>query len=387
VSGGAATTSVLVRFSRLAAAATSPAAILPILADSAIDHLGADAAAVLQLDEQGAIARVVASRELPAELASWQVEADAIGPELGQALLAACAGRFAHAHTMLLVSGGGLYGVLVLMCHTAREITVEQLALAEGLADLAAIAISKAVQYDALERSLAELRSARDALALAEKLRALGQMAAGVSHDLKNILNPISLQVQLLKRRLDKGREALEAVVAQIEEALRFGVATVEQLRDFGRMEPERALEPVQLDRVVASALELVAPRLRQHPAVALRDQLGQPPEVLVRAPELLNAIVNLIGNALDAVGERGAIVVRSGASDGGGWVQVEDNGPGMPPEIERRVFEPFFTTKSEGTGLGLPMVYAFVQRYGGKVTLETAPGRGTRFRLWFPAA
>jgi signal transduction histidine kinase len=80
-------------------------------------------------------------------------------------------------------------------------------------------------------------------------------------------------------------------------------------------------------------------------------------------------------------------IQVRTGASEDGSFVEIEDDGPGMPPEIEQRVFEPFFTTKGhEGTGLGLAMVYATVQRFAGKVTLDTEVGRGTRFRLWFPS-
>ena len=102
---------------------------------------------------------------------------------------------------------------------------------------------------------------------------------------------------------------------------------------------------------------------------------------------EIVGALVNLIVNAIDAMPDGGTITLRSGEAERGGWVEVADDGPGMPPEVERRVFEPFFTTKgAEGTGLGLAMVYATVQRHGGSVKLETAPGKGTTFRLWFPA-
>ena len=91
--------------------------------------------------------------------------------------------------------------------------------------------------------------------------------------------------------------------------------------------------------------------------------------------------------NAIDAAGpDSKALTMRSGEDDGGSFVEVEDDGPGMPADIESRVFEPFFTTKGdEGTGLGLAMVYATMQRYGGVITLDTAVGRGTRFRLWLP--
>jgi len=77
---------------------------------------------------------------------------------------------------------------------------------------------------------------------------------------------------------------------------------------------------------------------------------------------------------------------VRTGHDGAGAWVEVADDGPGMPPEIQDRIFEPLFTTKPEGTGLGLAMVYAFVLRHGGRIAVETASGRGTSIRMWFPA-
>jgi signal transduction histidine kinase len=83
-----------------------------------------------------------------------------------------------------------------------------------------------------------------------------------------------------------------------------------------------------------------------------------------------------------------GTITVQSGTEDGMSFVSIADNGPGMPPEVEQRAFEPFFTTKGqEGTGLGLAMVYAFVQRHRGRITLKTAPGEGAAFTLSFPIA
>jgi two-component system NtrC family sensor kinase len=94
---------------------------------------------------------------------------------------------------------------------------------------------------------------------------------------------------------------------------------------------------------------------------------------------------VNLVFNSIDALATGGVIVLRTGAQDGGGWIEVADNGPGMTAEVQKRVFEPFFTTKAQGTGLGLAMVYAFVKRHDGRVTLDTKEGTGTSFRLWFP--
>jgi signal transduction histidine kinase len=117
-----------------------------------------------------------------------------------------------------------------------------------------------------------------------------------------------------------------------------------------------------------------------------IREELGSPPPVRGRSSEIVSALVNLIVNAIDAMRDGGTITLRTGESERGTWVQVADDGPGMPPDVEVRVFEPFFTTKGEaGTGLGLAMVYASMQRHGGSIRLETAPGKGTTFTLWFP--
>jgi signal transduction histidine kinase len=116
---------------------------------------------------------------------------------------------------------------------------------------------------------------------------------------------------------------------------------------------------------------------------------------VMATGGEIVSALVNLVVNSIDAMapsranGTAGTITVRSGESaDGMVWVEVSDDGPGMPPEVAKRVFEPFFTTKGqEGTGLGLAMVYATMQRHSGSVTVDTTPGRGTTFRLSLPAS
>lgn len=375
----------IVDFCRVVAAARSPGEVMKRLVDVAIDELGVAAAAVLEVSSDNLLA-VAASRGLPVELAAWRTESDAIGVELEHQLIAAAGGKLSRARQFPLVADGDLYGVLVLLDDAPIDLDASTAELAEAFVDLAAIAAGRAAGHAELARSYAELRSSREVLARTERLRLLGQMSAGVSHDVKNLLNPIGLQLEVLRRRVDRGdADAVRETIAKLMEIVRHGVDVVERLRDFSRQDPAVEAEDVDLAAVASDAVELSRARVAQHPAIELRSAVEPVPLVRARSSELATAVVNLIANAIEALQERGVIVVATGTSEGGAWVEVADDGPGMPPEIERRVFEPFFTTKSEGTGLGLAMVYAFVQRHGGRVVLTTAPGKGTKIRLWFP--
>jgi signal transduction histidine kinase len=376
----------LIRFARLASEAGRGASILPLLADALAEDVGADAVAVLEIREDGS-ARFVRSRHLPRALESLQVDPDLIGVELERALREACGGIYPEVHARPLVSGGGLFGSVVMFF--SGLCAPDRLTLADGLMDLAAIALESSAKLQELARSHAELRASQDALARTEKLRALGQMAAGVSHDLNNILNPLSLHLQLATRKIDQGK-ALEAKsnLGEMKQVLTRGVQTIERLRDYSRQSREPRHEPLDLADLAREAGEIARPRMaaRGGAASEIQQELSESAPVRGRSGEIVSALVNLIVNAIDAMPSGGAITLRTGSAEGGSWVQVADNGPGMPPEVEGRVFEPFFTTKGEeGTGLGLAMVYACMQRHGGSVKLETAPGAGTTFTLWFP--
>lgn len=377
------TIDTLVRFSRMAAGAGAPEDILSFLVEAAVERVHVEGAAALRLAPDGRF-RVAAARGCGAAQVGWQSEADTMGPELSAEIQAWCASGH-HAFLLPLVSSSDLFGVLVLMGAPDLFDDPAQMALANGLADLAAVSLGKTQQLDELRRSYTELRASREVLARTEKIRALGQLAAGVSHDLKNILNPLSLQLQVLKRKLGRDPAAAAEAAGRMEEEIRHGIDVVERLRAFSRQAPETS-EVVDLERLASTALELGRSRLDLHSRVEVVEALAPAPPVQARASELVTAVVNLVFNALEALPESGGrIEIRTGGADDGGWIEVADNGPGMAPEVAHQVFEPFFTTKREGTGLGLAMVDAFIRRHGGKVTLDTAPGRGTRVRLWFP--
>ena len=141
-------------------------------------------------------------------------------------------------------------------------------------------------------------------------------MAAGISHDLLNILNPLAIHLALLQRRAERS-EPVGDLVERIDEAVRHGVAVVEGLRAFSRQEPERAAEAADLDSIARAALELARPRLG---AVEVREALACPGPVRVRPSELVTAVLNLLVNAVDAMPQGGHVTLRTGTEPGGAF-------------------------------------------------------------------
>jgi signal transduction histidine kinase len=340
----------------------------------------------------------VGDRELP-ELAAvlgvspesrtGQVSVETIGHELDQQLLASCGPQFAAARRPPLLSSTNLYGVLVLFFCNPGLFTGLRQKLARGLADLTAVALDQAFHRRTLERSLQELRSTRELLARTERLRALGEMSTGIAHDLRNIFNPLSLQIDLLRRVAQDPQKVLE-FAGQMKQVVKRGAETVERVRLFGHQSREVATEVADLDVLMDEAAALCRPRLGENSLLSLQAVRGGPVRVQVRSAEVVTALVNLIINAQEAMpaGREGTITLRTGTSSEGGWLQVADTGVGMPPEVKQRLFEPFFTTKGEkGTGLGLAMVDTFVRRSGGSIKVDSEPGMGTSFTLSFPLA
>ncbi len=380
---------LLVHFGDLLSRAAEPAEVMELLAEVGLAEIGADAAVVVAINEQGEL-ELGASRQLDQELGDWLADVDAIGTDLEHRILAACHRRFACVHTIPLASDKDLYGALLLLQVKLDTLDERRLGLATGLAGLAASGLSRAAKYAELLRSYSELQASREVLARSQKLRALGEMAAGVSHDLKNILNPLSLNLQFLRRLVPRDQKQAHESIDDMLSVLERGVQTIERLRTFSRLEPSGNVKVVDLSSLAHEAMEIVRPRTRMNSRIAFR--LHEDLLVSVRAKvdpaEAVAAFVNLLVNAIDALEHGGNVRLATGVDDQTAWVRVSDDGPGMSKEIEARVFEPFFTTKGEqGTGLGLAMVYGFVQHHGGTILLETAPGKGATFTLRLPRA
>jgi signal transduction histidine kinase len=389
--GGPQYIDALVRFARVVSDTEAEQHVLSLLADALLEYVCPDGVAIFALGPDGKL-RLATEKGAP-RAAGVVADLDE-GRDLAEKVRAACGDAVRALVSRPLVAGGNLYGHAVMLRLRDRKLDDSLLPVADAFVDLAAMALDRAAHIRQLERQFAELRAQQEVLARTEKLRALGQMAAGVSHDLKNILNPLSLHIQVITRALDRGNTAdAKESALEMKNILSRGLQTLERLREFSRQSKETKSELVELDQLAREALSIGKSRATSSSGRVprIREELTGPPAVMAVSSEIVSALVNLIVNAIDAMSAQnqvGTITLRSGDDGRGSWIEVEDDGPGMPPEVARQVFEPFFTTKGqEGTGLGLSMVYATMQRHGGTVTVDTAPGRGARFRLWFPAA
>jgi PAS domain S-box-containing protein len=238
-----------------------------------------------------------------------------------------------------------------------------------------------------LSLDITERKRLEAALLQGQKLRALGQMAAGVAHDLRNILSPLGLLLPVLERTDAQDQHVVEAIEL-MRTGLERGKQTIDRLREFSRQTPEASSsEPIDVDAIVREAVRLCRTRTRESLVpIAIEEALAANALVRVNGGELLSAIINLIVNAVDAMPNGGEIQLASGSDDRGVWIDVHDTGAGMSADVQKRAFEPFYTTKGDkGVGLGLAMVYAFVARHEGEVRLMSAPGHGTRVTLVLP--
>jgi len=233
-----------------------------------------------------------------------------------------------------------------------------------------------------------ELQEKNKELERRERLAALGEMAAGVAHEIRNPLGGIGLYASLLERDLADLPEQRH-IARRISAGVRNLEAIIGDILAFaGGSEPH--CQPTPLERILAVALDQVKPRTSALGVAMEVDGQLEGIELFCDAGQVERVLLNLLFNALDAVGEGGHIWIRAGQSrtdDGLACVIIEDDGPGLPSATGQRVFDPFFTTKDTGTGLGLAIVHRITEAHGGRVV--AGPGRcgGAEFKLFLPVA
>ncbi len=233
-------------------------------------------------------------------------------------------------------------------------------------------------------------RDLQERLIRGEKLRALGELAAGVAHDFNNNLGIILGRTQLLQ-----GKVSDPDVISGLEvirQAAMDGGQTVRRIQQYTRVREELQHEVLHLPSVAAEVIEITKSKWkneaqRRGVTVEIRIESNEPAPILGTRAEIREALTNLIFNAVDALPKDGTIIIRAQSSGGESILEVEDNGIGMADHVKSRMFEPFFTTKGlSGNGLGLSMVYGIVSRHRGSIEVESKEAVGTIVRMRFPA-
>lgn len=271
-----------------------------------------------------------------------------------------------------------------------------------------------------LQEEMDERKSLESRMVQTEKLASIGQLAAGVAHEINNPLGFLSSNFGMLEEYLHSMfdmlsvyesaesamaecaatlsrrarersqlaflREDIPVLMAESREGMERVAQIVQSLKDFSRADTEQKWEWADLHRGIESTMTIIASDIRKV-ADVVRDY-GELPSVECVPSQLNQVVMNLLVNAVHATGpERGRIAIRTGADCGEVWFEVEDTGCGIPADVLPRIFDPFFTTKAigKGTGLGLSLSYGIVQRHQGRIEVTTAPGEGSTFRVSLP--
>jgi signal transduction histidine kinase len=227
------------------------------------------------------------------------------------------------------------------------------------------------------------MEAQNDQLIENESMAVVGEMGSAVAHGLRNPLASIrsSAELSLESPLPPEARECAQDIVAQVDRLEGW----VRQLLTYAK--PSHAnLSAVNLNAILEESLANYARDLERHHIKASLNLAAGLPNIRGDAPVLCQLIGSLIANSMEAMGSGGEITLSSQLAPGGQVIaEIRDNGPGITPNAMGSIFKPFFTSKAKGLGLGLPLVRRVIERLGGSVELESAPGKGTAVRLNFP--
>lgn len=246
-----------------------------------------------------------------------------------------------------------------------------------------------AISKIAFLKDVTEKRKMEEQLLQAEKLRAVGEMASGVAHDFNNALAIILGNTQLLLYGVkdEETREALKT----IEKVAKDSAHTVSRLQEFTKSKTTQKLFKMDINAILKDAMEITKPKWKDGAQgmgihIKMVPHFGKVPHAAGNVSELREVIINMIFNAVEAMPKGGRIEIRTFRKKEKVYIEISDTGMGMTDEVRQKVFEPFFTTKPySNTGLGLSMAYGIIQRFGGKIEVQSEQEKGTVFTISLP--
>jgi signal transduction histidine kinase/ActR/RegA family two-component response regulator/HAMP domain-containing protein len=288
-----------------------------------------------------------------------------------------------------------VFGVLVAARRQAGGFSSGECEFLRQLSEHVGLAAHQAQLYEALQQAYNDLRQTQQAVMQQERLKALGQMASGIAHDINNAISPVALYTESLLEKEPNLSPRARDYLNTIQHAIEDVSHTVARMREFYRQrETQLALVPVKLNQLTQQVIDLSRARwsdMPQQRGIFIKietDFAADLPSVQGVESEIREALVNLVFNAVDAMPEGGTLTLRTKVSPNTPPLvnlEVCDTGVGMDEDTRRRCLEPFFTTKGErGTGLGLAMVYGIVRRHSAEIEIESAVGKGTTIRISF---
>ena len=290
-----------------------------------------------------------------------------------------------------------------------RKFTESDLQLASIFAENAAIAIDKAGLYEKLKKQtktlknvISELKSTQGQPGQQERLRALGNLASGMSHDFNNILTAILSKTGLLSKEVEEEpipedtRHSLLKCLSTIQQLASDGAETAKHIQRFARTYEgslENDFEDLDINAIVLEAMRITKAKWKEEAEtkgirIEIETDLGKLSNPVGNYSEIREVLTSMIFNSIDALPEGGKIRIITRMQDDGVEIKVIDDGLGMSEQTKNRVFEPFFTTKREkADGIALSLAHGIISRHNGETTVESEPGEGTTFTITLPAS
>jgi len=301
----------------------------------------------------------------------------------------------------LLVGGGGVVLAILLSSWASARVTRPVVDLARAAQDVASGNWSASVQVEghdevaqlaeSFNRMTSEVLAQKERLVQTERVAAWRELARRLAHELKNPLFPLQLTVENLIRAREQSPEMFEEIFRESSQTLLAELSNLKgiigRFSEFSKM-PQPQLQRVQVNEIVEAVARLFQAQFQAKGREAIHCQMQLDPrlEPIAADPELLHrALSNLVLNAMDAMPKGGTLTLRTRRDDGKVVIEVCDTGSGLTREECERIFTPYYTSKQHGTGLGLAIVQSVVSDHGGRISVQSEPGKGTTFVIELP--